>query len=90
MRLDAVGPRHGADEPGFQERAPFVHQAAVSAVIVLSGEDAAVSRLVGKTAERTRSDTVRAESARLRLKVQANPRGRESGGAGGGTATQHV
>lgn len=37
MRLDAVGSRHRADESGFEERAPLVHQTAVSAVVVLRG-----------------------------------------------------
>ena len=33
--LHAVGPRHRADEPGLQERAPLVDQTAVSSIIVL-------------------------------------------------------
>lgn len=37
VRLDAVGSRHRADESGFEERAPLVHQTAVSAVVVLRG-----------------------------------------------------
>lgn len=44
VRLDAVGSRHRADESGFQKRAPFVDQTAVSAVVVLWGRnDTAVS-----------------------------------------------
>lgn len=37
VRLDAVGSRHRTDESGFQKRAPFVNQTAVSAVVVLRG-----------------------------------------------------
>lgn len=39
VRLDAVGSRHRADESGFQKRAPFVDQTAVSAVVVLWGKE---------------------------------------------------
>ena len=37
VRLNPVRPGHGADEPGLQEGAPLVDQAAVTTVVILRG-----------------------------------------------------
>lgn len=35
MSVDAMRSRHGADQPGFDEGAPFVHQHSLASNIIL-------------------------------------------------------